>query len=113
MHRVGAFWCDFIRVIGAAFMRGLSPLIRGWTSGPFQGPSHDTLTDCSSFSRCGVANKQARGSQLANVIVCQTSGHWRPKAAAGVPQAMGRSIFLRLALILTLILVSPACLAAD
>ncbi len=68
MIPVGACWCDFIRVIGAAFMRGLSPLIRGWTSDPFEGPPHDKWTDCSSFSRCGVANKPARGSQLGNVM---------------------------------------------
>jgi hypothetical protein len=37
---VDACWCDFIGVIGAAFMRGLSPLIRGLYSGPFYGPLH-------------------------------------------------------------------------
>jgi hypothetical protein len=35
MDQVGAWSRDFIRVIGAAFMRGLSPLIRGLTSGAF------------------------------------------------------------------------------
>jgi hypothetical protein len=64
MDQVGACWCDFIRVIGAAFMRGLSPLIRGRTSSPFEGPPHDTLTDCLSFSGYGVAKKPARRSQL-------------------------------------------------
>jgi hypothetical protein len=64
MDQVGACWCDFIRVIGAVFMRGLSPLIRGLTSGLFQGPPHGTLTSCTSLGDCGVANKQVRGSQL-------------------------------------------------